>query len=85
MNNWPQFGTDVEANAFKTRLGNQALILADDNSRNQSDEFAAKKASFAASSYYFTKWIADAEEWTPVEIDERQRLMAKAAAQIWKV
>lgn len=85
MGNWPQFGSDVEANAFKTRLGNQALVLAEDNSKNQSDEFRSKKDSFARSSYYFTQWIANADEWTPDEVDERQRLMAATAVRTWKV
>ena len=85
MGNWPQFGSEVEANAFKTRLGNQALILADDNSKNQSDEFEAKRGSFEKSSYFFSKWIAGVDDWSPTELDARQRLMAETAVQIWMV
>lgn len=85
MGNWPQFGTDEEAGAYKTRLGNQALILADDNSHSQSDPFEDKKPSFSKSTYHFTQMIGTQDSWTPVEVDERQVQMAATAVGVWKV
>jgi hypothetical protein len=85
MGNWPQFGTDEEAREFTTRLGNQALLLAADNSSQGSDKFEDKKPAFKKSPYHFTKMVGDAPQWTKDEINARQLKMAQLASATWKV
>ena len=46
--NWSQFSQD-EARFYVNRLGNQALVLASENSALQSDPFEAKKSMYAGS------------------------------------
>jgi len=85
MGNWPQFGPDEEAAPFKMRLGNQALVLAADNSGKGSDPFADKQPMFTKSSYHFTQMIGNEAQWTAAEINARQKKMAEAAIKVWKV
>lgn len=85
LGNWPQFGTDEEARGFTNRLGNQALLLASDNSSKGSAKFDDKKPAFKKSPYHFTKIVGDESQWTSVEIDKRQSEMAKLAVKTWKV
>ena len=85
MGNWAQFGTDEEARNFVTRLGNQALLLASDNSAKGSDGFDSKKPTFASSPYHFTKMVAAEDEWTAERVNQRQAAMAAIASKTWKV
>jgi hypothetical protein len=85
MGNWPQFGTEEEARNFTTRLGNQVLMLAEDNSKLGSEAFEAKKPFFASSPLQFTKMVGEAESWTPATINARQLQMAALAPKTWKV
>lgn len=85
LGNWPQFGADEDAAPYKMRLGNQALVLAEDNSGSQSDAFTDKLPMFVKSSYHFTQMIGKATQWTPAEIESRQKEMADSAVAVWKV
>ena len=80
--NWPQF-SDEEAEALHRRLGNLALLNAKGNSDLKSAGFDEKKKVFATTPYELTKQIATLTQWTPIEINERQKKMAELAVRTW--
>jgi hypothetical protein len=80
--NWPQF-TEDEVGQYATRLGNQALLRASDNSNLKSQTFADKKPIYEASPYILTSQIGEVEEWTPQAIEERQKKLADLAVKTW--
>jgi hypothetical protein len=82
--NWPGF-TDDDHKLRATRLGNQALMRASDNSDKKSDGFEDKKAVYAGSPYVLTSQIAELEKWDPEAIDNRQAKLAGLAAEAWPI
>ena len=82
--NWPQFNDD-EVRLYVTRLGNLALMLADDNSSTGSAPFKEKKLLFAQSPYTLTRQIASHQEWTDAAITDRQASLAQLAVKAWPV
>jgi hypothetical protein len=85
IGNWSQFGTDEDAGAFTNRLGNQALLLAGENSKLGSEAFDTKKAVFAKSPYVLTSIVSNVTDWNATEIDLRQQNMAALAVKTWKI
>ena len=81
---WPQFSDD-EAAAYVNRLGNQALLRASDNSGAGNAGFADKRPLYQESPYRLTKMVADAWEWTPVEVVARQKRLAELAVAAWPI
>lgn len=81
---WPQFNED-EVAAYSNRLGNLALIRASDNSDIKGDAFGEKKKVYAACPYVLTSQIADADEWTPTSIFERQKTLAPLGVAAWPI
>jgi hypothetical protein len=82
--NWPQFNAD-EVQLYSTRLGNLALLRASENSDLHSASFQDKKLILAASPYLLTSQIAEAEDWTPESIIQRQKTLAQLALRTWPV
>lgn len=82
--NWPQFNDD-QARLYYKRIGNLCLMRASENSGMRSDAFTVKKPVFAASPYVLTKQIADATDWTTVEINDRQKTLAGIAVKTWPI
>lgn len=82
--NWPQF-TAEEADHWLTRLGNQVLMRASDNSDLRSAAFAEKKKVFANSPYVLTSHVASFANWTPQAIAERQLKLGELAVKTWPV
>jgi hypothetical protein len=82
LENWPQFSED-EASRYTTRLGNQALIRASDNSDLKSLSFVDKKPVYEASPYILTKEIAASADWTTDAVDGRQQRLADLAVRTW--
>jgi Protein of unknown function DUF262/Protein of unknown function (DUF1524) len=80
--NWLQF-SEQEAEALHRRLGNLALLGDKPNSDLKSLGFEAKKKVFATTPYELTKDIALLANWTPIEINDRQRRMAELAVKTW--
>lgn len=80
--NWPQFNED-EVRQFATRLGNQALLKASDNSDLKSAPFAEKKKVYEDSPYSLTSQIAEVDEWTAEAIANRQKALAELAVKTW--
>lgn len=82
---WQKMWTLDEARAYQRRLGNLALMSAKRNSTAGNDGFEAKKELYKASSFYFTKTLADYRVWDQESVEKRQREMAKAAVMVWPV
>lgn len=82
--NWPQFDEDT-VRQLTTRLGNLALMRASENSDLKSQAFSDKRKIYAASPYLLTSQIAEAEDWKPETIDERQRTLADLAVKTWPI
>ncbi len=83
-NNWPQFSDD-EVKIFRNRIGNLALLQANDNSALRSCSYADKRDVLAASPYGTTSQVAEADTWTPARIDERQKALAAVALKAWPI
>lgn len=81
---WPQF-TEDEVAIHSNRLGNLALIRATDNSDIKSEAFADKKKVYAGCPYVLTSQIADADDWTPASIVERQKTLAALGEVAWPI
>ena len=80
--NWGDISAE-EAKANRSRLGNLARLQRTKNTLVENSSFAAKKPILKNSGYLLTKLIAKKNAWGVKEIDERQKLMADYAAEIW--
>jgi hypothetical protein len=81
---WPGIEKDRAA-ASHQRLGNMVLLRFSVNSALGNCGFTRKKVEYAKSDYVTTKAVADAADWGPAEIDDRQRKLAKQAVKIWPI
>lgn len=82
--NWPQFSPE-EADIFLTRLGNQVLLRASDNSVLKSSPFAVKAPVFSACPYVLTSQVGACAEWTSDSIVSRQKMLALLALKAWPI
>lgn len=80
--NWPSFSDD-EAKTWYRRIGNLALMKADENSGAGSDPFSAKKPILKKSKFKLTAEIGKCSDWTISEIEARQERLAKLAVKTW--
>lgn len=80
--NWPAFDEETTGQ-YSTRLGNLVLLKASQNSDLKSGAFAQKKKAYADSPYALTRHVATVDQWTPKEIDERQKTLAEMAVKTW--
>jgi hypothetical protein len=64
-------------------LGNQVLLAADDNSVVGSEGFSTKRQALLRSTFTTTKEAGATMQWTPKEIDERQRQLAALAVRVF--
>ena len=79
---WPEFD-DEAARTYVRRIGNLALLTATSNSDLQSLDFKTKKSVYKGTPYELTRQIAGLAEWTPAQIAERQKTLAKLAVHTW--
>jgi hypothetical protein len=82
----PRTGWNVDADmaeAARTRLGNMALLRSGVNKDIGNKSFADKKVAFADSGYDLTREITKCDEWTMIEIRDRQQRLAKLAVKTW--
>lgn len=82
--NWPEVNPE-EAKANYRRLGNLALLQRTRNTLIENKSFSDKKPILKTSGYELTKWIVKKQDWGVKQIDERQKLMADLAVQIWSL
>lgn len=78
LERYPDFHND-----YLYRLGNMCL-LADANRALGNKSFAEKRKSFEASKIQTTHSVAQYDEWTPEQIEQRQTHMAKLAVAAWR-
>jgi hypothetical protein len=79
---WSNVPADQHSSLVK-RLGNLALLNKRMNLKAANSNFATKKPFFAVSKIKLTSSLADLEDWTSVEIEQRQRMLAELAVKAW--
>ncbi len=81
---WPELSEDY-VRLLATRLGNQALLRAQENAELKSSSFHDKKPVYAQSPYVLTNQIAEAAEWNEEAINDRQKKLAELAVKTWSL
>ncbi len=81
---WDQFSVG-QKRTYTNRLGNLALLRADNNVSIGNKPWAVKRPVLAASKLKLTSGIASNEEWTAKTIDDRQRELAALAIRTWPI
>jgi hypothetical protein len=79
---WKHIPQDQHPDLVK-RLGNLALMNKRMNSKAANSDFTTKQKFFADSQITLTKELASLSQWSPAEIDSRQRMLAKLAVKTW--
>ena len=84
LSGWQSFNGDTHRE-YAARIGNLALLGEDDNkpgaAANQS--FVRKRTAYGQSAIELTRKVAESADWSPGEIDVRQRALAELAARVW--
>lgn len=80
--NW-QSVSEEDHKAYRNRLGNLALLGSKRNSAIKDATFEDKKKVFQESDMKLTQMIAEKEQWTRIEIEERQIYLSKLAVKVW--
>ncbi len=81
---WSNFD-DEDVRRYLKRLGNLCLLQRHGNSTLDNDDFEAKKRLFSESPLVFTSQISEFSEWSPENIEARQRRMGEIAIRAWPV
>lgn len=79
---WSAFDSET-ASAYHKRIGNMALMQASRNSVAGNASFAEKSRHYKESTFILTCEVTKAADWTPSEISERQKRLAKLAVKTW--
>ena len=74
---------DIETHA--TRLGNLALMQADDNVNADGLPFDQKKPILSKSTFRLTEMIGEFQTWGTADIERRQKMLAEFAPGTWPV
>ena len=69
--------------SYFKRIGNMVLIQATVNTTIGNTTFDIKKEVFRQSGYSLTQQVAEKSVWGPLEIEERQKSLAKIAVTTW--
>ncbi len=81
---WVNISTE-DAKAYCNRLGNQALLDANVNSKLGNVAYDVKKPALSLSPFSLTKEAAVHQQWGPTEIGDRQKRLADLAILAWPV
>ena len=81
---WPSFDENLHKTYYR-RIGNLTLLDKKMNSDIGNGPFEGKKAVYKESELQITKKVAEYDDWTPSEIETRQKELAKKALEIWKI
>ena len=79
---WSAIDEETHRSCFR-RIGNLAILSADDNTDIGNMGFTGKKRVFKVSSFQTTKRIASFIKWGPDEITKRQDELAELAVKTW--
>lgn len=78
--------SNIDQNQYIYRLGNMTLLDSSVNRKVGNTSFQDKcNTAFSSSRLDITKEILNYTVWGPTQIEERQKKMAKAACQIWRL
>jgi hypothetical protein len=83
-NVWGVFDEDSHR-SFVRRIGNLAILAADDNVDVANKSFTEKKKAYKRSSFETTKCITNVSEWTQNAILQRQHQLAALAVKTWPI
>ena len=83
---WPNFNGDTHRD-YSARIGNVALLSEDDNKPGAAanESFARKQTAYERSAVELTRKVAESADWSPGEIEDRQRRLAELAARVWEL
>jgi len=81
---WPNFDENSHKTYYR-RIGNLTLLDKRMNSDIGNGSFEGKKEVYIESELIITKKIAEYNDWTPSEIEKRQKEFAKKAVEIWNL
>jgi hypothetical protein len=79
---WSQFTSD-ERHQYLHRIGNLALLSKGPNGKIGNRPFSDKKPILAQSALVLTKLAGAPADWTPEEVDNRQKALAALASKTW--
>lgn len=83
-NQWPLFKGD-DLKTFTSRIGNLALMQVKLNSKIGNSEFSIKRPYLTAEPFELTKSIGISNEWSPADVNRRQKELAVLALKVWVV
>jgi len=81
---WPSFDENLHKTYYR-RIGNLTLLDKKMNNDIGNGPFKGKKAVYEDSELIITKEIVKYNDWTPSEIEARQKEFAKKAVEIWNL
>lgn len=71
--------------AYYKRIGNMVLLQASVNNAIGNSSFATKRDTFKGSTFLLTNQVAEKATWGPLEIEDRQKELAKIAVATWPI
>jgi len=83
-NNWPNF-TGEEIRTYVKRIGNLTLMKTNENNDFKSSSFVVKKLKYKESELWLTNSLANYDEWTIKNIQNRQKELADLAVKAWSI
>jgi len=81
---WGSIDLETAKSLYK-RLGNMTLLKTKLNSSIGNEGFSKKKKEYKKSQFSLTKQVAQYKKWDEVEINERQKELAKLALKTWPI
>ncbi len=82
QNDWPSFNENLHKTYYR-KIGNLTLLDKRMNSDIGNGPFKNKKLVYKESELVITQKIAEYDDWTPSQIEKRQKEFAKNAVDIW--
>jgi hypothetical protein len=79
---WNTFDAE-DARRYLKRLGNLCLLQKTANSNMDNEDFQEKREIFAKSPLAFPSHIAEFCEWSPENVEKRQKILADVAVRAW--
>ena len=82
--NWRHISEEDASNYYK-RLGNLTIMDSNLNVAANNASFEEKKVIYQQSRIEMTRSLAESPEWSTRTIEERQRVLAQTAVQVWRL
>ena len=75
----------MAAQNYHKRIGNMVLLSPSENVNLGNRPFAERIDGYRSSPLLLTQDVATATEWGPVEVEERQEMLAELAVEAWRL